>query len=116
MHLTQSATLLQRSDHSTRSLVTRQDDSQWSTFVYWCLIATIFAEEQAIDQRISNKMPVVNLFGDRFVQMFRDIVALDGNYGEIYDGALEATIPRAGRNLLNTVPHGPQQFPYTLFP
>lgn len=102
-----------RSDASTRSLVTRQDDSQWSTFVYWALMSTIFAEEQVIGRTMTHLMPVVNLFGDRFAQMFRVIVASNGNYGDIYEDSLEEHIPRAGRNQLNSNDHhGPQQYPY----
>lgn len=101
------------SDASTRSLVTRQDDRQWSTFVYWSLMSTIFAEERFIDRSKAHLMPVVNLFGDSFSRMFRAVVATSGNYGDIYKGALEEHIPRTGRNQLNfDGHHGPQQYPY----
>lgn len=75
-------------------------------------MATIYAEENFIDQSKSSEMPVVNLFGDRFVQMFRDVILAGGHYGEIYEEALGSTIPRAGRNELNIIPYGGQQFSY----
>lgn len=101
------------SNESTRSLVTRQDDSQWSTFVYWTFMCTIFAEERVITRNKTHLMPIVNLFGGGFSQMFRAAVGVNGNYGDIYDGALKEHIPRAGRNQLNSNEHhGPQQYPY----
>jgi hypothetical protein len=104
-----------RSDRATRALATRQDDSQWSAFVYWTLMATIYAEERFIDRNKTAEMPVVRLFGPGFVQMFRDAISPFGNYGEIYNLTVKESIPRADRNRLNVIPYGPQQFPF-LFP
>jgi len=100
------------SDRATRALATRQDDSQWSAFVYWTVIATIFAEEEFIGKEKSFRMPVVRLFGPGFVQMFRDAISPFGNYGEIYDLTVGKRIDRAGRNHLNVIPFGPQQLPF----
>ena len=101
-----------RSDRATRALATRQDDSQWSAFVYWTLMATIYAEEELIDKKNSVQMPFVRLFGPGFVQMFRDAISPFGNYGEIYNLTVGKRIDRAGRNHLNVIPFGPQQLPF----
>lgn len=89
-------------------MATRQDDHQWSSFVYWLVSATFHAEENGIDQGSSNEMPVTNLFGPNLSRMFRDAILAVGNYGEIYNRTLEAIVPRSGRNLLNVNPVGPQ--------
>lgn len=93
-------------------LATREDDVQWSKFVFWILEATVFAEENGVTEVTSNEMPTVGLFGDDFQRMFRDAMFVTGNYGEIYDRNLEAHVPRSGLNLLfdNANP-GPLHFP-----
>jgi general L-amino acid transport system substrate-binding protein len=47
------------------ALMTRQDDTQWSGFVYWVVMSTFYAEENRIGQSSSTELPVVNLFGER---------------------------------------------------
>ena len=98
-----------------RTILTREGDPQWSDFCYWIINSLVFAEEEEITQSSATQMPVVSLFGERHKQMFRDAVFAVGNYGEIYARNLERFIPRQGRNLLNTNPIGPQQFPTPLF-
>jgi len=65
----------------------------------------VYAEENEITQRLSSKMPLVNIFGANFTRMFRDSVHAVGSYGEIYERNLEATgiLPRGGRNAIATV-------------
>lgn len=83
------------------ALVSGDDDRQWPDFVYWVVMATIQAEESTISVENAIKMPVINLYGELFKQMFRDCIHAVGNYGDIYNRTLEATVPRAGRNRLN---------------
>lgn len=88
------------------AIATRQDDHDWSTFVLWSTVmATIHAEEEEITSASSNDMPEVFLFGSALKRMFRNVVLAVGNYGDIYERNVEAYIPRAGRNRLNTNPH-----------
>jgi len=94
--------------YDSLSLVTRNDDPQWSAFVNWIVVSTFYAEEKGINQSTANNMPMVNLFGEQFARMFRDTITFIGNYQEIYTRNLEKYIPRAGRNLLNKNPFGPQ--------
>lgn len=94
-----------------RTILTREGDSQWSDFCYWVINALIYAEEQGITKTTAVEMPVVSLFGESMKQMFRDAVFSGGNYGEIYSQSLEWSLPRGGRNQLNSNPVGPEQFP-----
>jgi len=102
--------------HGPTCLVTREDDPQWSDFVYWTVSATFFAEDEGITQRRSSEMPPVNLFGMALQDMTRHAIGAVGNYDEMYynkniSGGGKALPPRGGRNLLNTNPLGPQHFP-----
>ena len=103
-----------RSFGSTRALETRQFDPQWSSFVYWVVASTIYAEVEKITQSSSNAMPDVKLFGSNFRRMFRDAILTVGNYEEMYARNVEAIVPRSGFNLLSTEeePIGPQHFPF----
>jgi len=91
------------------ALVTREDDSQWSSFVFWIVSATILAEENGTTQQYGNEMPTVNLFGLSFKDMFRRAVSAIGNYDEIYHRS--PFIPqRSGQNMLNLNLLGPQLY------
>ena len=99
-------------DSTNLCLATRQDDFQWSAFVYWLVASTFFAEENDIDQRLSNSMPPVSIFGPDFRRMFQDPILEFGNYGELYKRNVEPFIPRGGRNAINGIRNpGPQMYP-----
>ena len=101
-------------DNDTRdafAFMTRDGDEIWSSFVYWVVMATVYAEESNITASISADMPVVTLFGERLKQMFRDCVAAIGSYADVYERNLQDTIPRAGANRLNAGLSGAQMFP-----
>ncbi|CAB9526877.1 Putative amino-acid ABC transporter-binding protein YhdW [Seminavis robusta] len=90
-------------------LVTRQDDPQFSSFVFWTVASTWHAEERGVTEANSRDMPDVNLFGFDYSKMFRDAIFAVGNYGEIYERNLASILPRGGRNMLNSVQDaGPQ--------
>ena len=92
-------------------LATRQNDPQWSSFVNWVVDGTIHAEENGITQRLSNSMPVINVFGGNFSRFFRDALHAVGNYGEIYERNLSPLLRRSGRNTINSVSNpGPQHY------
>ena len=93
-------------------LVTRQDDPQWSSYVYWLVASTFFAEETGITQRLSNQMPELNILGPSFRRAFRDPILEFGNYGELYERNVAPFIPRGGRNRINSIRDpGPQLYP-----
>lgn len=92
-------------------LATRQDDVQWSKYVYWIVESTFFAEEKNISFESSNQMPLVDLFGEALARMFRDAILAVGNYGDVYRRNLQIHIPREGRNLINLSSNpGPQLY------
>ena len=91
---------------------TRPDDTEWSDFVFWIVMATFYAEEQNITQVDPREMPTVNLFGEALKPMFYDCISAVGNYGEIYQRQQPNLPPRGdGPNILNLNLTGPQQFP-----
>jgi len=96
-------------DGDNRCLVTRQDDPQFSSFVYWTLAALVYAEEENVSKASANELPDVNIFGEDHRRMFRDAVYFEGNYGEIYERNLGALLPERGRNAVNSIVNpGPQ--------
>mmetsp|Transcript_2794 Transcript_2794/g.4088 ORF Transcript_2794/g.4088 Transcript_2794/m.4088 type:complete len:121 (+) Transcript_2794:11-373(+) len=105
------------SRHSTTrdgaiALVTREDDPQWSDFVFWVVMGTFIAEDKLIAKEIFGDMVDVFAFGSNFKGMHRHAISAVGNYGEIYSRSVESIVPRKGRNLLNTNPFGPQLYSY----
>jgi ABC-type amino acid transport substrate-binding protein len=99
-------------DGTVLALASRHEDPQWSDFIRWVVYATIHAEEENITHGATAlDMPVVEVFGLKYLQMFRDVIVTIGNYGQIYDRNLQSHIPRAGRNLLNDN-DGPQLLPF----
>ena len=83
-------------------LATRQNDVQWSAFVSWTVMATVYAEEHRFYKHNASSMPNMRLFGSEFEVMFRNIVATVGNYAEIYERTIQRIAPRSGRNMLVT--------------
>jgi hypothetical protein len=93
------------------ALVTRQDDPQWSAFVYWVVTAIFYAEEEGItSDSAAIKMPNVNLFGLLYFRMFESAIVAVGSYGQIYDRHVQGEFARAGLNQLNTNPLHAQHF------
>ena len=90
-------------------LATRQDDPEWSAFVFWAAQAVVYAEENNILMESSNEMPLVDVFGPDFQRMFRDVVNCVGNYDELYQRHISAILPRGGRNML-AVGDGPLRY------
>ena len=93
------------------ALMTREDDPQFSAFVFWIVSIIFAAEEEGYTQNDSNRLPSVNLFGPNFMNMFRHAINSVGNYGEIYERNAQSEIPRGGLNLLNVNLGGPQHYP-----
>lgn len=93
----------------TACMMTRQDDAEWTTFVYWIITATIYAEEKGIHSDTSNEMPEVYLLGPIFQRMLRDPILVVGNYVDIYERNMQEFVPREAPNTLNGSPFwGPQ--------
>jgi hypothetical protein len=83
------------------ALVTRQDDSQWSDFVYLVVTAIFDAEENGISMANANSaMQEVTLFGSGYTQMLRHAISAVGSYRVIYERNIQARFPRSGLNRL----------------
>jgi general L-amino acid transport system substrate-binding protein len=93
------------------AMVTRQDDVQWSKFVFWIVSALFYAEEEGISSEDADAMPEVSLFGEEFRNMFVNAVAAVGNYGDIYDRSAQEEVSRGGLNELNVFLANPQFYP-----
>jgi general L-amino acid transport system substrate-binding protein len=93
------------------ALVTRQDDVEWSNFVFWIVSSIFYAEEAGITSAAPNDMPLTSLFGPLYVDMFRLAVGAVGNYGEIYKRQAEQDVPRGGLNELYGISSGPLHYP-----
>jgi ABC-type amino acid transport substrate-binding protein len=75
------------------AIVTRQDDSPWSDFVNWIVLALLRAETSS-----SFQPPIV--FGEQYSNMFIDAIKEVGNYGDLYAKHLEDIVPRTAVNEL----------------
>lgn len=100
-----AANLLYSYLDSNRCLATREDDREWSIFVFWIVEAIVYAEANGIHRESSNEMPTVALYGIQFERMFRDAIGTVGNYGDIYVRNVEKFIPRTGLNGLFNMKH-----------
>lgn len=98
-------------------IVSRQNDPQFSSFVNWIVSATFYAEfsiehrhiNEPITRETARNMPDIHLFGDSYLKMLRNAILVVGNYNEMYDRNVAATLPRGGRNVVNSVAQrGPQ--------
>lgn len=97
--------------HEAFALMVREDDAQWSDYVFWIVMSTIYAEKEGIQAVNSTEMPVVTLFGELLDPMLSDCISFVGNYAEIYNRSLQKSIPReTGPNMLNNGA-GPQLYP-----
>ena len=62
----------------------------------------IYAEQNGITSSNALEMPVVELFGADFKQMFGEAILAVGNYGEVFNRTLSSrySYERVGRNRL----------------
>ena len=92
------------------ALVTREDDVVWSNMVASVVTATKYAEENNITSATFQQMPRVDLFQPLVNDdLFRNVIRAVGSYAEIWErAATPRGLDRTGRNLLNTLPLGPQ--------
>ena len=98
-------------EHQGYGLMSNKEDAQWNDFIFWIVMGIIYAEEESITSATSVNMPVVELFGEDFKQMFRDCIYAVGSYAEIYNATLQGSIPRSGANMLYQDAPGPLHFP-----
>ena len=82
-------------------MASSQYDADWSSYVYWVVMGTIWAEENGVTSSDFQESKGVELFGPRFEWMFRGAIIGRGNYAEIYNRNIDMLPPRGGRNLIN---------------
>ena len=104
---------INRFSRNPLGLVTRDDDVQWSNFVYWIISGIMYGEEQGITSVDSLQMPFVYHFGYDFAPMFRQAISVVGNYKEIYERNFHSH-QRAAINKLNLQLRYPQHYPLPL--
>ena len=88
------------------SMVTRDDDAQWSDMVHMILQSLMVAEGQGITRATASSFMTTNLFGEKYTDIFRNAIAARGNYGELYDRYYESVIPRRGNATINLLNNG----------
>ncbi len=80
----------------------------FSSFVNCIVLATIYAQENGIEKKRSNEMPLVSTFGRELRWALRDAIAYSGSYDQIYVANFDnATQKNRGQNVLNDA-GGPQ--------
>lgn len=89
-------------DVSFFSMVTREDDPVFSSFVNCVVVAPTHAQEIGVTKERSRDMPLISIFGTRFSWALRDAIAYSGTYDDVYSknfgGVSEV---ERGRNSLN---------------
>ncbi|KAL7547496.1 hypothetical protein ACHAWF_018338 [Thalassiosira exigua] len=91
-----------RDEVSFYSLVTREDDHYFSSFVNTVVLATIHAS-----QTKGWQAPLISLFGPKFTWALKDAISFGKNYEQIYEENFgEVSGEDRGRNALNA--GGPQ--------
>lgn len=97
-----------RDDVSFFSLVTREEDPIFSSFVNCIVLATIYAQENDVSKKMHRDMPLVSIFGTEFSWALRDVVAYSGPYDDLYAKNFGVVNEEdRGRNFLNDQ-EGPQ--------
>lgn len=97
------------------AMATIGKESQWSDFVYWVVMTTIYAEENGVGQDSLDLVPLVDLFGNDLQSMLRNTVNATGPYSDVYARSLEQSLPRSGKNQVNMGQFkGSQQYPMPL--
>jgi ABC-type amino acid transport substrate-binding protein len=88
--------------HAGQSLITLDEDLQWSNFVNAAIYAALAAEQLNITQETAYLMPETDAFGDPYRRMYIDAISVAGNYQEFYARTVEPFYPRGDINQLNT--------------
>jgi len=90
-------------DVSFFSLVTREDDKLFSSFVNCVVLATIYAQvEDIVKKKNSEEMPLLPMFGPDLKWALRDAIFYSGSYDELYTKHFgDVLAEKRGRNILN---------------
>jgi hypothetical protein len=80
--------------------VTRGNDVEFADFCNWILQALVAVEAMNITQECVNIFPTTHVFGDRYKDMFVNVIAAVRNCGEVYNRRLSGLLPCVGMNLI----------------
>jgi len=80
------------------ALATRDDDMLFSSFVNVVVAATLYADENGIQD--ATGMPLMSIFGDQFSWALRDAFVFSESYDSLYKDNFGSQAAR-GRNALN---------------
>lgn len=83
------------------SLVTRNNDPQWSKFVNSVLHSLFLAEKYGISKASADAFPLSSAFGEDYKHMFQNAIASAGSYADLYEEFMEPVLPRKAVNQLN---------------
>lgn len=81
---------------SFETWMTRSSDRQWTKMTSWIFEALVQAEESGITQPSAGLMEATTVFNDArysFDDLFRNAVAANGNFGEIWDKTMPFSRP-----------------------
>mmetsp|Transcript_4368 Transcript_4368/g.10266 ORF Transcript_4368/g.10266 Transcript_4368/m.10266 type:complete len:1616 (+) Transcript_4368:120-4967(+) len=81
---------------SFETWMTRSDDRQWTKMTSWIFEALVQAEESGITRASAGLMKATSVFNDArysFDDLFRNAVAANGNFGEIWDKTMPFSRP-----------------------
>ena len=83
------------------SVVTRNNDIQFSDFVNWVIVSLLSAEEFEVTSQTTSPLGTTDIFGPEFANMFANVIQDVGNYAEIYERNLAPILPRSIPNQIN---------------
>jgi len=79
----------------------RSDDPAFVDFINFVLNALVAAEAHNITKASADSFPQTDLFGAQYKNVFRDVLRLVGNYGELYEKYFDPIDPRKPFNRVN---------------
>ncbi|CAB9531396.1 extracellular solute-binding protein [Seminavis robusta] len=88
--------------NSPQAVVTANNEPELVDIINAILWSLLVAETENITQATAESFPQTTLFGEDHKDMFRDAIAVHGNFGEIYESTWGRFIPRSALNHINT--------------
>ncbi|CAB9526977.1 extracellular solute-binding protein [Seminavis robusta] len=84
-----------------QAVVTANNEPELVDTINAILWSLLVAERENITQATAESFPQTTLFGEDHKDMFRDAIAVHGNFGEIYESTWGKAIPRSALNQIN---------------
>ncbi|CAB9510540.1 extracellular solute-binding protein [Seminavis robusta] len=87
--------------NSPQAVVTANNEPELVDIINAILWSLLVAERENITQATAESFPQTTLFGEDHKDMFRDAIAVHGNFGEIFEATWGTFIPRSALNFIN---------------